>query len=154
MAVFGGDTTWGSAKRASKPVWPEPAPSSKAGGSQWLTCRTSRAVLWRRPVDPRCPCTAGLLLLLALSMLGRTRPFSTYPTTGVVLVSIYAFLGRWHHSETDCNVWTLAAAGNCKCKPFLSAANASRKGHHLGTPLWCCRKRAGKPLQCCSCQWS
>jgi hypothetical protein len=31
------------------------------------------------PGRPGCPCTAGLLLLLALSMLGRTRPFSAYP---------------------------------------------------------------------------
>ena len=41
------------------------------------------------PGRPGCPCTAGLLLLLlALSMAGRTRPFSSYPNTGVVLVSI------------------------------------------------------------------
>jgi hypothetical protein len=40
------------------------------------------------PGRPGCPCTAGLLLLLALSMPGRTRPFSAYPNTGAVLVSI------------------------------------------------------------------
>jgi hypothetical protein len=40
------------------------------------------------PGRPGCPCTAGLLLLLALSMAGRTRPFSAYLNTGVVLVSI------------------------------------------------------------------
>jgi hypothetical protein len=40
------------------------------------------------PGRPGCPYTAGLLLLLALSMPGRTRPFSAYPSTGVVLVSI------------------------------------------------------------------
>jgi hypothetical protein len=40
------------------------------------------------PGRPGCHCTAGLLLLLALSMPSRTRPFSAYPNTGVVLVSI------------------------------------------------------------------
>jgi hypothetical protein len=39
-----------------------------------------------------------------------------------------------------CEHW-LAAAGNCKCKPVLSAANASRKEHQLDTSLWCCRER-------------
>jgi hypothetical protein len=40
------------------------------------------------PGRPGSPCTAGLLLLLALSMPSRTRPFSAYPNTGAVLVSI------------------------------------------------------------------
>jgi hypothetical protein len=53
-------------------------PQSEAPG---LTSDTARPILWRRPADLRqrpavLACTAGLFLLLALPMAGRTRPSS------------------------------------------------------------------------------
>jgi hypothetical protein len=110
-----------------EPVWPGPAPrqvgasGSPAGlpGRFYGGARPTRLSLYGRP--------AALLLppFLCLAAPG----LSLHTQTQAWCWCLYAFLGRWHRSETDCNVWTLAAAGNCKCKPFLSAANASRKEH-------------------------
>jgi hypothetical protein len=80
----------------------------KAGVGQWLTCRTARAVLWRRPADPAvlarqaCSSYSPFLCLAAPGL-------SLHTQTQAWCWCLYAFLGRWHHSETDCNAWALAA---------------------------------------------
>jgi hypothetical protein len=79
----------------------------KAGGSQRLTCRTARAVLWRRPADQavlaRQACSS-YSPFLCLAAPGLCLYIHTQTQTQAWCWCLYAFLGRWHRSETDCNV--------------------------------------------------
>ena len=67
---------------------------SKAGGSQRLTCRTARAVLWRRPADQAvlarqaCSSYSPFLCLAAPGL-------SLHTQTQAWCWCLYAFLGRW-----------------------------------------------------------
>jgi hypothetical protein len=72
------------------------------------------------PGRPGCPCTAGLLLLLGLSMAGRTRPFSVYPK----------HTGAWCCAGRVYTAMRLEGAGGCGPPPPVLRATgvAGRRG--------------------------
>jgi hypothetical protein len=83
---------------------------------------------------PGCSCTAGVSLLLALSMPGCTRPFSAYPNTGVVRSSTMSCAGQRPVVRPWRWAWGLGlgrrGVGQCPTGPWLLHQELGAAGAH------------------------